>query len=154
MSFSLAKVVCTLLAEFVVPDNNDTPIREEKKIARRSAAILPDGAAASVDVETDENLGSDVPTDDESDWDHCDDEGEEDSSTVNASQFATRFSYFLKYSWHKADYIDDQPGDGWLRRVGERRVGDGWLRRVGGRRFGDGWLRLVGERRVGDGWLR
>ncbi|VDP09312.1 unnamed protein product [Heligmosomoides polygyrus] len=46
-----------LLAEFGVPDDNDAPTREEKKIARRFAAILRDGAAASVDVETDENLG-------------------------------------------------------------------------------------------------
>ncbi|VDO19699.1 unnamed protein product [Heligmosomoides polygyrus] len=74
MSFSPAKVASILLTEFGVPDDNDAPTREEKKIARRFAAILRDGAAASVDVETDENLGSDVPTDDESDWDYCDDE--------------------------------------------------------------------------------
>ncbi|VDO64630.1 unnamed protein product [Heligmosomoides polygyrus] len=83
MSFSPAKVVSILLAELGVPDDNDEPTREEKKIARRFAAILRDGVAASVDVETDENLGSDVSTDDESDWDHCDDEGEENSSTIH-----------------------------------------------------------------------
>ncbi|VDP05319.1 unnamed protein product [Heligmosomoides polygyrus] len=83
MSFSPAKVVSILLAEFGVPDDNDAPTREEKKIARRFAAILRDGAAASIDVETDEILGSDVSTDDESDWDHCYDEGEENSSTTH-----------------------------------------------------------------------
>ncbi|VDO63056.1 unnamed protein product [Heligmosomoides polygyrus] len=35
MSFSPAKVVSILLAEFGVPDDNDAPTREEKKIARR-----------------------------------------------------------------------------------------------------------------------
>ncbi|VDP45145.1 unnamed protein product [Heligmosomoides polygyrus] len=69
-------VVFILLAEFGVPDVNDAPTREEKKIARRSEAILRDGAAASVDVETNENLGSDVSADDESDWNYCDDKGE------------------------------------------------------------------------------
>ncbi|VDP53454.1 unnamed protein product [Heligmosomoides polygyrus] len=87
MSFSQAKVVSILVTEFGVPDDNDAPTHEEKKIGRRFAIILRDGAAASVDVETDGNLGSDVFTDDESDWDHCDDEGEENSSTTpeNAS---------------------------------------------------------------------
>ncbi|VDP07375.1 unnamed protein product [Heligmosomoides polygyrus] len=83
MSSSPAKVVSILFAEFGVPDDNDAPTHEEKKITRRFAAILRDGAAASVDVETDENLGSYVSTDDESDWDHCDDEGEESSSTIH-----------------------------------------------------------------------
>ncbi|VDP63171.1 unnamed protein product [Heligmosomoides polygyrus] len=80
MSFPPAKVLSILLAEFGVPDGNDAPTRKEKKIARRFVAIL--GDRASVDVETDENLGSDMSTDDESDWDHFDDEGEENSSTT------------------------------------------------------------------------
>ncbi|VDP23773.1 unnamed protein product [Heligmosomoides polygyrus] len=81
MSFPPAKVVSILLAEFAVSDDNDAPTREETKIARRFAAILCEGAAASVDVETDEDLGSDVSTHDVSDWDHCDDEDEENSNT-------------------------------------------------------------------------
>ncbi|VDO86477.1 unnamed protein product [Heligmosomoides polygyrus] len=89
-SISPAKVVNTLFAEIGVPDDNDAPTRE-KKIARRFAAIIRDGAAASVDVETDEILGPDVSTDDEADWDHCDDEGEENSSTThNVIHFDTK----------------------------------------------------------------
>ncbi|VDP61391.1 unnamed protein product [Heligmosomoides polygyrus] len=61
MSFSPAKVVSDLLADFGVIDHNDAPTREEKKIARRS----------------------DASTDEESDWNHCDDEGEENSSTTH-----------------------------------------------------------------------
>ncbi|VDO92216.1 unnamed protein product [Heligmosomoides polygyrus] len=34
-------------------------------------------------MKSDENLESDVSTDDESDWDHCDEEGEENSSTTH-----------------------------------------------------------------------
>ncbi|VDO25100.1 unnamed protein product [Heligmosomoides polygyrus] len=76
-------VVSDLLAEFEVIDDNDAPTREEKKIAGRTATILRDGAAVTDDVETDENLESDVSTDDESDWNHCDDEGEENSSRTH-----------------------------------------------------------------------
>ncbi|VDP10948.1 unnamed protein product [Heligmosomoides polygyrus] len=82
MFFSPATVVSILLAEFGVPDDNDSPTREEKEIAGRFAAILRDGAAASVDVEADEDLGSDASTDDESNWDHCDDEEEENLNMV------------------------------------------------------------------------
>ncbi|VDO73761.1 unnamed protein product [Heligmosomoides polygyrus] len=66
MPFSPAAVVPILLTEFVVLDDNDAPTREEKKIARKVAAILRDSAAASVDVET-EILDQMVSTDDESD---------------------------------------------------------------------------------------
>ncbi|VDO18865.1 unnamed protein product [Heligmosomoides polygyrus] len=67
MSFSPAKVVSILLTEFELPDDNDAPSRKEKKIASMFAAIVRNGAAASVDVETDEILGSDLCADDESD---------------------------------------------------------------------------------------
>ncbi|VDO86146.1 unnamed protein product [Heligmosomoides polygyrus] len=88
MSFPPAKLESILLAELGVPDD-DAPPPEEERIARRFAAILRHGVAASFDVKTDENLGSDVSTDDESDRDHCDDKGEENSSTTheNVIQF-------------------------------------------------------------------
>ncbi|VDO86410.1 unnamed protein product [Heligmosomoides polygyrus] len=90
MSFSPAKVVSNLLAEFGVPGDNDAPTRE-KKIAGRFAAIPRDGAAASIDAETDETLGTYLSTDDESDWEHCDDEDKENSSTTheNVNHFDT-----------------------------------------------------------------
>ncbi|VDP05459.1 unnamed protein product [Heligmosomoides polygyrus] len=49
----------------------------------RNHGFDPSMSGTPVDVETDESLGSDVSTDDESDWDHCDDEGEENSSTIH-----------------------------------------------------------------------
>ncbi|VDP26776.1 unnamed protein product [Heligmosomoides polygyrus] len=54
MSFSPAKVASIPLAEFGVPGGNEAPTCEEKKIARFVATLRD---RASVDVETDENLG-------------------------------------------------------------------------------------------------
>ncbi|XGW29109.1 hypothetical protein V3C99_008703, partial [Haemonchus contortus] len=81
MAFSPAKVVSILLAEFGTPEDSSAATREERKVAARFAAILREAVAAAVEVETDECLESDISVD--SDWDHCDEHGEDSSGKTN-----------------------------------------------------------------------
>ncbi|VDO81131.1 unnamed protein product [Heligmosomoides polygyrus] len=83
MPFSPARVVSILVSEFGPPEDSSAATREERKIAARFAAILREGAATFVEIETDEDLDAGDSTDNDSDWDCSDGE---DGCTTSANE--------------------------------------------------------------------
>lgn len=84
MPFSPARVVSILDSEFGSPeDNSSAATREERKIVARFAAILREGAATFVEIETDEHWDAGDSTDNDSDWDYS---GGEDGCTTSANE--------------------------------------------------------------------